>query len=108
MPARLVRESGGTRRLVGGQPAVDGIGIAHFEQAVARDRMRGGTGGDLQQGSGAFAPVGPPVVIADGDQFGLLVGSENKDPSAHDRLLSTQRCRSCYHYRVKLLRFIKE
>ncbi len=106
MTARLMASSGGASPCPGAQPARDGIGIARLEQALACHRIGALPGGDRQPGGGPLAPGGAAIMIAERDPFRRLRLGAKEGASVQERLLSPARCRSCYQYRGKLLRFI--
>jgi hypothetical protein len=58
--------------LVQVQPAIDGIGVAWLQEAVAGDGVGRLPISDFQQGGAAFADIGPRVVVAMVGQFVAL------------------------------------
>jgi len=52
-----------THGVVAPKPAIDGVGVTRFEQAMASDSMRRGAISDLEHGSTAFADEGPRIVV---------------------------------------------
>jgi hypothetical protein len=62
--------------LIAGQPTVERIGIAGFEQALLGDSMGREASGDFEQGGTAFAHIRPRIVIAVGEQLLALLDGE--------------------------------